>query len=400
MQPKFLKSSVALALVFAGAIHAALAAPIVATPGSLAGYTYFPAATSSSGGGSGSGTDNVGTLQRCFWSPTSGDYTLALSSSNWYDYGDTRPLTIYYKIAGGDGGAGPAGGGGGSSALLKNGSVVAIGPGGNGGVTAPEYTAPTVEGSVTVTKADTLRFVIGGGGGTSTSIVSGYPGNYVGIAGGGGGAGYTGGGAGASSASMAAVSNTALVAGMGGRGGDASPGAGGVAAMLASNMPGTAGSGMNGGVSTNPNGSSAPVGAFNSSSHIYCDSGYNCTGVYKHPATPSKNGSAGWPAFYNSGSVFAYVPGGGGALGTSGLAWGVLKSDAYVSGQVQMTTGSVPTSFGSSNNVTITGTNVSLFPQPTSFAFTRQQQVTTNAGGALPGQIVIMYQAPVCSILK
>lgn len=392
MQPKFMKSTTALALVLAGTMHAALAAPIVATPGSLAGYTYFPAATTSSGSG-GSGTDNVGTLQRCFWTPTTGDQTVNLKDSNWYDYGDTRPMTFYYKIAGGNGGAGYSAGGGGSSAILKNGAEVIVAPGGDGSATSSAV-AKTLEGSFTVVKADSIRFVTGGGGGDPVITT------YNAHIGGGGGSGYRAGGGGASSGYLA--SPTTGTTNAGGKGGGTAPGAGGVIDGFPA-LAGTAGSGTTGGVATYPDGSSAPVGpapAPNSGYAYSCIYWMTppCSGQYRYPATATKNGSSSYLGWTGAASAAA---GGGGALGFSGTGVTMMEYGEYVPSGAIVTNHTVPSVYGNYGyGRTVLGTRLELFARPTTLALTRAPNLTgTYQGGGLPGQIVVMYQAPMCSIL-
>ncbi|MVT36619.1 hypothetical protein GO497_01110 [Acidovorax citrulli] len=56
----------------------------------------------------------MSTLQRCVWTPSQGDQTVTVNPG--YDY--KKDITVYYRLAGGDGGAGYTGGGGGSSAIL------------------------------------------------------------------------------------------------------------------------------------------------------------------------------------------------------------------------------------------------------------------------------------------
>lgn len=369
----------------------AAAGTVVVTPGSLAGYTYFPKAEST-GGSSGGGTDNVGTLQRCFWTPPSGDHTVTLANSNWYDYGDTRPLTLYYILAGGSGGGMPGGGGGGSSAIIKNGTLSVLGPGGDGGLTPPP-----VEGTVQVTKADILRFITGGGGGSGSTSYSGWSGgSYSQLSGGGGGAGYTGGGGGASSTSSITTAQLASQWGSsGGKGGGLTPGAGGTT-NSASNMPGTAGSGMNGGIGVYPNGSSLANGSAASAAspayYIYCDGG--CTGQWKHMATPTVGGSHGFPIIVHQSAMMGYVPGGGGAFGIGGTSGATLMYSAFVPTGSAWTAPNEPRSWGNAYNQINTGVRIEQFPAPTSLALTRP------AGSSVPGQIVVMYQAPVCSILR
>lgn len=378
-----------------GQLSVAIAAPVVVTPGSMAGYTYFPPATTGSGSG-GSGTDNVGTLQRCFWTPPAGDHTVNLASSNWYDYGDTRPLTLYYIVAGGNGGNNPGGGGGGSSAILKNGALGALGPGGDGGLTSQP-----AEGTLQVIKSDVLRFITGGGGGPGATMGSGWGvGYYSRLSGGGGGAGYRGGGGGASSQSSITVPELAAMWGSsGGRGGGTNPGAGGFV-NSPSNMPGTSGSGMNGGVGVFPDGSTVPMGAVPPSTQptytMTCGLGIpnTCSGQYRHPATATISGSHGYPVLQHSGSMQGVVAGGGGTLGFGGSPNAMLMYDSFVNTGTVTTSTAGPSAMGNWGNQVFTGQRIAMFSPPTSLGLTRP------AGTSVPGQIVVMYQAPVCSILR
>lgn len=393
-----------LILVALGAHGAASAGTVVVTPGSLAGYTYFPKAESSGGGSGGSGTDNVGTLQRCFWTPPAGDHTVNLSNSNWYDYGDTRPITFYYKIAGGNGGANYSGGGGGSSAILKNGTEVKVAPGGSGGSSnTGSQISPTQEGSFTATKSDILRFVTGGGGGDG-AVYAGY-GYYYSLVGGGGGAGYMGAGGGASSGvgGMLPAEAEVKLVNMGGKGGSTTPGAGGV--PFSGTQYGTAGVGMNGGVATYPDGNSAPVGTTPTGLQgytYYCDVSGPCYGQYRFPAKPGVNGSHAMPLFYSSGSMIGIAAGGGGALGFSGTGITYITYDSYRSGMLSTSPGT-PSSNGNYSTMTSFGANINYYPAPTTLNLTRAPRTDVGSGttgGGLSGQIVMMYQAPVCSILK
>jgi hypothetical protein len=188
---KALGAAVFLAVVCA----TAWAAPVVLTPGSVAAYSFYPPAAATTGGNS---DGPVETLSMCFVTPTADDRTIVLATRNWYGY--TKPVNVYYKMIGGGTGVSKLFGNpmpqmasaGGSSAILKNGTLVAAASGQNANVT----TRNIVSGSFTVTSADTLRFVAGGGGGTGLATYL-YTGQYVyyGYSGG-GGAGYYGGGAG------------------------------------------------------------------------------------------------------------------------------------------------------------------------------------------------------------
>ncbi|CAN7620837.1 hypothetical protein LJR189_004658 [Acidovorax delafieldii] len=389
--------------LFMLAAACASAAPIVATPGSMAGYTYFPKAQAATGGSGSSGTDNVGTLQRCFWTPPAGDHTVTLSNSNWYDYGDTRPITFYYKIAGGNGGANYSGGGGGSSAILKNGTELKVAPGGNGGSSnLSNQISPAQEGSFTATKADVLRFVTGGGGGDGA--IYGGNGYYYSFVGGGGGAGYMGGGGGASASvgAMSPADAEVKLINMGGKGGGTTTGAGGV--PFSGTQYGTAGSGMNGGVATYPDGNSAPVGTTPiglQNYTYYCDVSGPCYGQYRFPAKPGINGSHAMPLFYSSGSMIGIAAGGGGALGYSGTGITYITYDSYRSGMMSTSPGT-PSSNGNYSTMTTYGTSLMYYSVPTTLNLTRAPRTEAggSTGGGLSGQIVLMYQAPVCSILK
>lgn len=418
-----MKSTAAFALVLAGAMHAALAAPIVATPGSLAGYTYFPAATSSGGGSSAVG-DEVSTLQRCVFTPTAGDQTVRVDEKSLYGY--TKPIQIIYTMAGGDGGAGYAGGGGGSSAILHNGTLKELAPGADGGqISVVKY------GRFAVNANDQIRFVTGGGGGDGISY-SDPMGNAKTI-GGGGGAGYTGAGAGGSSANRAITSASDILLAAG-KGGGASPGVGG---FVSGGFSGTNATGMQGGVSTFPDGSSAPMGA--ASSKIYSTSSSIMGSTYtaffyeptpsRIPATDTTQGS--WSRYFLypyyqggdvvaslngqtkilgntvSGSGLTYMfAGGGGSLGRAGTP-SVFTNLAYrfTSGMYGSVGGPVMNWSGTRNDLGYPGDTrnnghtINSFARPTADINLTK---TTNDGisGASPGQIVVSYQAPVCGVLQ
>ncbi|TWO71427.1 hypothetical protein FN976_10945 [Caenimonas sedimenti] len=126
-----------------------------------------------------------------------------MSTRNWNGY--TKPINVYYKMTGGGASFAALSGSstffgqfaaaGGSSAILKNGGLVAFGPG-----QTPGAASRTVRsGTFTVSSGDTLLFILGGGGGGGlvSYRYTGSPGyEYFGISGG-GGAGYYGGGGGA-----------------------------------------------------------------------------------------------------------------------------------------------------------------------------------------------------------
>lgn len=410
-----------LASALAGSVLGAIAAPIVATPGSLAGYTYFPPSSGSSGSGGTGGGDNVSTLQRCFWTPNTGDRTVTVSSDEFYDM--KKDITVYYRMAGGNGGASIVGGGGGSSAILKNGSVVAVGKGGDGGQAAPE-----VAGTFTIAKGDVLRFITGGGGGDGRVSPT--------IIGGGGGAGYMGGGGGGGKIEASTISTDATTGP--GKGGGATPGKGG---YISGGFSGTDGSFLKGGVTTWPDGSSAPVGGTsgggssysNSYSYWVCDwcgpggwPGASVSGVMavKFPASGLMHGSVTGSLPNDSTSMYASPPkgqfsGGGGALGNGGGAAVTLQlaTCSNASATVLDTADSVYVGGNQScatyySTYTYYKTSMSHFPAPSStdFKLTRQGRVYNpsdsvgnnwaNYVGSIPGQILAMYQAPVCGILK
>lgn len=193
--------------VLAAAGFSAWAAPVVVTPGTLAGSVYSRQDPPGSGSG---GSGPVERMNTCIVTPTADDRTLVMSTRDWH--GRTTPVTVLFTMVGGGPGIGPnsfaqLASAGGSSAILKNGTVVGSANGGNAGAT----TRNIVSGSFTVSSTDTLRFVAGGGAGSGAWGYS-YPlycwideggGNgydyytfqYYGWPGGGGG-GYFGGGAG------------------------------------------------------------------------------------------------------------------------------------------------------------------------------------------------------------
>lgn len=398
------RSAALLALAFA---TGATAQTILVTPGSLANYTYIPPG-SGSGSGSGGGTgENVSTLQRCLWAPATADKSVTVPDK-FYDY--NKDVTVYYRIAGGDGGAGPLGGGGGSSAILKNGTVVALGPGGNGGQAAPE-----VSGTFTIKKGDNLRFITGGGGGDGHA----YGTNNVG---GGGGAGYTGGGGGGSLAGRGL--NGADTTTSPGKGGGATPGQGG---YISGGMAGTTAIGQSGGVPTWPDNNSAPIGSFSSGQYLnqyygkYNNTGpdtYYVTMTIRHPATPSMQGSptGRLPVGGARSGQDGVFSGGGGSLGWGG-ARAIFLSVNPPNGWCNVTSKLQDTgtySFVDDNTVCATYYNQYRYhrtntfshypPHTTDLRLTRRINPIANgnesAAGSLPGQIVTMYQAPVCGLLE
>lgn len=374
---------------------AATAQTILVTPGSLANYTYIPPG-SGSGSGSGGGTgENVSTLQRCLWAPTTPDETRTVADG-FYDF--NKEVTVYYRIAGGNGGATAIGGGGGASAIVKNGAVVALGKGGDGGQSAAEVT-----GTFTIKKGDVLRFVTGGGGGDGVSSGSIH-------VGGGGGAGYTGGGGGASLAGrgLSALDLTTSA----GKGGGTSPGQGG---YISGGNSGTAGIGQSGGVSTWSDGSSAPIGSYYYGT--YTNQYYDNRGgrAVKFPATSTRSGSPTGNllnAGNGSNSVGdGYFSGGGGKPGWGGGRWAIIG--AYGGCRATLTSNDTSVTIDD-NTPCYTFYNVYVYRRETMSrypAHTGDMQLTRTKtpyyqngnevyGGSLPGQIITMYQAPVCGLLQ
>lgn len=379
---------------FALAANIAAAAPVVVTPASMAGYNYFPPPPPASSTGGGGSSDSTSTLQRCVWQPSSGDQTV--TASNFYDY--DKEINVYYRMAGGNGGAGITGGGGGSSAILKNGTVVAIGPGGNG-----QQNAAPVSGTFKVAKNNTVRFITGGGGG------DGIIGNGYSI-GGGGGAGYTGGGGGASANRHLVNADYPASAG---KGGSNNPGDGG---SVTSGMNGTSGSGMNGGVATFPNGNTTPTGnagtgSYSQTWNYYDYWGLSISEVTKHMATTTRSGA---PA---GGFNYRGFSGGGGRLGAGGQR-ATAVGPSYCNGS-SINLGYAPNEQYVNDNggcytyynwYTFYLAEVAYYPaSDTNMALTRRFRETPpnngylpiySTGGTLPGQIVLMYQAPTCEVFQ
>lgn len=374
---------------------AASANTIVVTPGSVAGYSYFPPSTQKGSGGGGSGED-VSTLQRCLWAPNKGDQYANVID----DFGYEKEVKVLYKIVGGDGGPGINGGGGGSSAIIKNGGAVVIAEGGNGG-----KSAVVKSGVFVINKGDALRFVTGGGGGTGV-----WGGNFS--IGGGGGAGYMGGGGGASHKGT----NLGASSDMGGRGGGAAGGAGGYAPGT---WAGTAGAYLTGGISTYLNGSTAPIGSPNGNAYQWHNYRNFNTGdtyvsqVSKYPATATRQGSpmGDWQG-KSWVSEPAWLAGGGGKLGVGGS--GAVDAGTKVGNYSADTSGG----YYRGNECTycssyfFAGSDMLNYPpHTTDMALTRRilvsqnggptdTQTWPNGGSSLGGQIILMYQAPVCGMIN
>ncbi|MFK4705851.1 hypothetical protein ABIC83_002690 [Roseateles asaccharophilus] len=217
-------------------LMSATAAPVVIQKGSIAGYVYIPGTSVATGGGSGSGSSS--TLQNCYYMPLT-DVTVtftALPASMF-------PISVDYKMVGGGGGFstwnasylnGGGGGGGGSSAIVKDGVLVAAAAGGKGadqGAGAGNN-GSTNQGSFTIDQANSIRFIVGGGGGSvgwsEGMAYQSTTGTTWTASGAGGGAGYFGGGGGGGG-----WSNTGTQQGKGGGGGGATAGVGGAMATQA-----------------------------------------------------------------------------------------------------------------------------------------------------------------------
>lgn len=399
-------------LVLAASWCSASVAAVFVTPGSLAGYTYFPQKSS----GNGSTGDDYGrteVLQKCIVAIKKPDVTFSFNESDFYGL---KSIRLYYKAAGGNGGGGPNGGGGGSTAILINGAPVVIangadgssvpdgkyGGGTNGGIAVHggnSKDSEMVQGEVNVSPGDTVRFITGGGGG------SGSP-----AAGGGGGAGWRGGGAGSSDAP--------------GKGGGSVPGLGGYGSN-----PGTSGIGHNGGVSTFPDASSAPLGDSARQGGFLqrgpVSGGEDSVAGYwrsldaRIASTPTRSGSLGVPfpfTVHQAGREDS-APGFGGAWGFAGspapsVTWMRPHDQNFnLANNIKAQNSKliIPRCEGwncASITTTYSLADVSNFESPDTFELTRKQvQVNTSNAGTygvsnLPGQIVLMYSAVECVFLK
>lgn len=360
---------------------------IIATPGTLAKYTYF--------GGDGGGGDTgprEEKLQSCLYTATSPDVTLRADPAAFYSLKEVRG---YYRAFGGDGGTGVNGGGGGSSAILLNGSVMAVAPGGNGA----SVSAPETKGEFIIKPNDTIRMVSGGGGGAGAA----------GWAGGAGGAGWRGGGAGSAYAP--------------GIGGSTTGGAGG-----GGSIPGTAGNVHNGGVSTFPDGNTTPVGnslsdTFRFTYHAkyeWDDSDFDriYQDDYRIPSTPTRSGSYARPIPLGQMPYCKVTYSGG-----FGGAWGVGGSPVPEN-QWSCVLVSPSDTLSASNNTLITsmcgGQNCGWKQNSYTMSLTTKYAEATDFlqntrvangnskeyghdgpdKGSLPGQIVLMYHSIDCNLLK
>lgn len=329
------------------------AAPVVVTPNSLAGYAFFPPASSAPG------TGMQETLQTCFAEPARGDRTISMASR--FLGGSTRPLTVFYQLVGGGGGGGRStssveqrfGGGGGSTAILKNGTVIATAIGAASATPA----SPASMGQIQLAPSDTLRIVVGGGGGAGYRYYN-YTGVYTYYAlPAGGGAGYFGGGAGSNDAVTAPFGNTVDLAQggtgtLGGRGGLGQSGVG----NGASNAGGSALPGASGG----------------------------------NGATQGSNGAGGgWDGYRGT----SYQSGGGGALGRDGT-WGGWT---YCSSPYD------PTAYPTRSVRASRPSGFALDPSAGSAGFLYFQNQGGGfydcVAGGVAGQVVLQYQAPTCDAI-
>ena len=362
----------------------AVAGPVVVTPGSLASYTYFPPAASGGevgGGGQGGEQDS---LQRCLFAPTSGNQSVSVIDD--FDY--SKDIKLYFRMVGGDGGSGNNGGGGGSSAILKNGVAVAVANGGDGG----GRIAPEMSGTLLIKKGDTLRFVTGGGGGGGYWTPSGS-------IGGGGGAGYQGGGGGASHSGTSRTATGSEV----GKGGSTVAGAGGYAPGM---WAGTPGGSLVGGISTYANGSTAPTPGNPTGFSNFTDWNYGT--VYfdpmklRYPATQSQQGGP-----MGDMMIFSVLGGSGGSLGNGGAGtFDTAGRRGSFSGPNVFF--SIPNCTYNCNWSYISSVMGKYPPHTEDMKLTRRivyndaygSVETPFQGSSLGGQIITMYQAPTCGVLR
>lgn len=378
---KKMRTTAIWAIIFSGSAQVAISAPVVATPGSLAGYTYFPKESQGGGGSTNSGEEQD-SLQRCLWRPSTGDRTVTVNDS--FGYG--KEIKIYYKIVGGNGGTGVNGGGGGSSAILKNGAVAVVANGGNGGQSAVQK-----NGVLMAKGGDVLRFVTAGGGG------AGYWGGTFSI-GGGGGAGYMGGGGGAShNGSNMSAPATAV-----GIGGGTTPGTGGYGTGM---FAGTAGSTITGGVSTFSNGSTVPIGSAPGGPFmVFSDQWgnyYDTRPGMRFPAGVNMGGPMG----DNTRTILAGAGGGlglggGGAFNIYGKVNSSYTGENLYAQEYQCSWNCYWKYMAS---------NILKYPQHTEAMVLTRAIIWDNSptstetpfpGSSLGGQIITMYQAPVCEFLQ
>jgi hypothetical protein len=338
------------------ACAAAFGAQVVVTPGSAAGYSFYPPAQSTSTNGA------QETLVTCYVTPTANTRTLVMSSRNWFGY--TKPVTVYYKMVGGGAGwaALPGTGtllpqmvsGGGSTAILKNGTLLNYAK----GMSASEIPAgrSVVSGSFTVTNSDTLTFTLGGGSGGGI-VAANYTGvwNYYGYVGG-GGSGYYGGGSGQNQSFMS----------------PAYPSAGAAIATGGTNLAGGTGI-TNGGLA---------FGATNT------NSGWNAGGG--NGASSGANPSFG---YWNGYLLMNYNTGGGGGQGAHGNTAGDINGGFYCPNPATGRPATMPiaTSFDLDSSAGTPG-YMFMYSDPAS------NPHTCYAGGGF-GQIVLQYEAPTCDVI-
>ena len=356
------------------------------TPGSASDFVFFPPSNGAGAGGEGGNRSEA--LERCVYFVSRPDVSFTLNKLSFYTLESIR---LYYMMVGGDGGPGVNGGGGGSSAFIYNGTPT-IAPGGNGG-----QPASIVRGELLVKPNDTIRVVTGGGGGAGV----------VNSSGGGGGAGWTGGGAGGSLT--------------GGKGGAASPGAAGTGGPTA-----TAGSGHYGGINGWDDGNTTPVGVNSGNlSFRVKNTGIDPQSIYRQPATPLWSGSPAKPIVGNSisGGGRTVTGGGGGAWGHSGTGpvdityvdnFSVNRGGWYRMDNKSIFMSNGQTLLNASTEEEKRMSNISMYPDTGKFELTRKRWEWQMSApglwgnttywqiydeGGISGQIVMMYNAPDCTLL-
>jgi hypothetical protein len=283
-----------------------------------------------------------------------------MSTRNWYSW--NKPVTVYYKMVGGGAGASLYGGtawpqyasAGGSSAILKNGTLISVANGMNGGGS----TRAVSQGSFTVSSTDTLLFIAGGGAG-SGFVAYQYTGIYnFYVSAGGGGSGYYGGGAG----DKYLPDWT----------GNWPPNG----AAVASGGTGTAG------------GAGMPAGG-------YGYGGTNGTSGYDGGggSGASMGGTPGSPGFWNGYGMVYTLTGGGGGYGKSGNPGGSGPDSRYCSYQQPP---------GRPSTMPL-GTTFDLDPTAgtaaTAYSFDPGYGYQNCISGGAFGQIVLQYQAPTCDLI-
>lgn len=366
---------------------------VIVTPGTPTGYNFFPPPGKEIAGGSGGGSGGMSgngegngrgeAFQRCVRFVEKGDMNFRALPSSFYSVPSIR---VYYQMHGGDGGPTANGGGGGSSAILVNGVVVAVAAGADG-----NQKSVLNKGEFWVNPNDTIRVISGGGGGSGA----------WGHSGGGGGAGWRGGGGGGAYTP--------------GKGGTTTPGAGG-----SGSMPGTAGVGNNGGVSTYPDGGTSQFPAAMPSFPFAFNvtERWIVTDHYRWPATPTRSGSASRSYSGNSPQSGYYESGGfGGAFGWGGshtarttyeLWFGSIWGHNSSNEELRMTSGlnmaNIMYDHSYTSNVQMrarSDNNFQIDRKPLTWEKQESGHYQTYIeNGGVPGQVALMFNAPDCSLLN